>query len=204
MISFLLIIFLNSPFYTQTENKSFEFSLHSGFSTPGSPDTFPKYWNTGVNLGCGVGYSLFFLVTGLTFRANFDYCQLALKKEEYQKSYSELTGLDIDGGSTDIMTGSISLQILSLMSNFQPYFMVEAGLLTKTIENITYMYGENVEVFAPTQCDTAISFIFFGAGLNFVYTNTINIFAEGGYRVYLSEEGYTGYFPIKLGVKIKL
>ncbi|MCK4306772.1 hypothetical protein KAW50_00940 [candidate division WOR-3 bacterium] len=201
---FIAIIFLFSPLEDKPPPRNFGFFLHSGFSTPGSPDTFPKYWDTGVNFGCGIGYSLFFLVTGITFRANFDYSQLALKKEEYTKNYSELTGLDIDGGSTDIITGSLNLQISSLMSTFQPYFMVEAGLLMKTVESITYMQGSNVETFTPAQCDTAVSLIFFGAGLNFVYTKMIDVFAEGGYRIYLTEDGYIGYFPIKLGVKIKL
>ena len=198
---FIAIIFLFSPLDDKPPPRNFGFFLHSGFSTPGSPDTFPKYWSSGVNFGCGIGYSLFFLVTGLTFRANFDYSQLALKKEEYQKDY-QLT--DINGGSTDIITGSLNLQVSSLMPTFQPYFMVEAGLLLKTIESITHMQGSNVETFAPAQCDTAVSLIFFGAGLNFVYTEMIDVFAEGGYRIYISEEGYTGYFPVKFGVKIKL
>lgn len=180
--------------------KNFSFFVGSGYSIPGMPSVFSDYWHPGVNFGGGIGYLIF---PALGIRAYFDYSQFSLHKDKYKRDFMAGYTGEVDGGSVTIIAGSIGIRASPVMGiPFRPYFTGEAGGFRKIWDDITYVWGGEQKVFDKGNYESVPSVLAFGIGVDFSL-ETLDFYVEEGYRIgFTVINGWTGYFLIKIGLKV--
>ena len=177
-----------------------------GYAFPGSPIDFFECWEKGIGYGGGLGVSV---VPTFSIQGNFDYSEFKLNPTTYRESCPDSVHVPIEtnirGGATRMIVGSLGLKFRPLMPiPFAPYFVCEAGAVKKIWDDIMYVTNEGEDTVAVGSFETVPAILAFGGGLEFSYTKLFDVFIEGGYRVCLTvTNGWTGYAPLKLGVRVK-
>ncbi|MEG8948171.1 hypothetical protein [Rosettibacter firmus] len=179
-----------------------ELYINTGFSLPSQPETFSDYWNTGINIGGGLGFPF---SSSLVFVGRVDYNNFSFDEEGFLKDNNFAGyGVSISGGSASIVTitGNLKANLISTPNSVSPYFVGGIGYFKMTIDEFTISaLGESEKVEGDTE--SAFS-VLFGVGVDIPAGETMSIYFEGKYGIGFTEDESKKYFPLNAGIKIKL
>jgi len=193
----ILILFANDS-YAVYGTKT-EFYYGAGLSLPAGPDTFKTFWDKGINLGGGIGYSF---LSRIALIAYFDYTSFPLdKKAVIQEFDLNITESEVEGESAKILhlSGNLKLSPFLNPKTFSPFVSGGIGILKYSSEVVrTPVTGtaERIGERSSTGFSTNL-----GAGLDILIPGPLDIFLEGRYIIGFTEGESTSYIPLRGGLK---
>jgi hypothetical protein len=178
------------------------FYVHTGISTTRAPADYQNYYNSGFNLGAGVGT---LLSQHWEVRALVNLHDYELNDNGYLKSkqMDDATSM-IDGGKSNVVTLLADIKYLYPMpqnDKIVPYFLGAVGLFHLNNRDIEIFFQEEDYKFEGTT-QTVL-----GAGLGLGFDIRVEehtyLMAEIRFDLGMTESEVTAIMPIKFGISIR-
>ncbi len=199
-VSFIVFTLLVAVYQTNAQSTK-EVFFNAGAAIPSKPEVFSDYWKMGFNVGGGVGFSI---SKNTTLSGSIDYSSFGIDEDGVLKSNGlSNTGVSISGGAASILTimGNAKILLTSDASNIAPYIVGGLGFFNISTNDIKIAYMGDVDVLEGSS-ELAFSLLL-GAGFQFPIGNS-SIFLEGNYHIGFTEGSSTAFFPIKVGLRMKI
>jgi len=176
--------------------------LNSGVSFPVRPAEFTDFWNPGLNLGFGMGYTFSPI---FSFLGEFDYNNFTFDGEEFLKSTGVTgSGYSITGGSATALSLTANVKATAPLQGvgLKPYLIAGAGLFNlSTADAIVTQGGQSVV--NEGESETALS-VLVGGGVDIPVGNRIEIVVQLEYVIGFTNNNSTGHVPAMAGVLLRL
>lgn len=196
-----LLIFMSSPSYAAYGTKA-EFYYNAGYSLSIAPDTFSTFWDNGINLGGGIGYSF---LSRIALIAYFDYTSFPLNEKVVADEFGPgISETDVRGESAKILhfTGNVKLNPLLNPSTLSPFLSGGIGVLRFSSEAVDASGpGPSERIAERSSTGFAVNI---GAGLDILIPGPLDFFLEGRYIIGFTEGESTSYVPFRGGIKVGL
>lgn len=197
-----IVLFIPGQLIRAQTAKKPIFYVHTGISTTRSPVDYQNHYNSGFNLGAGVGT---LLSQKFEVRALVNYHDFELNDNGFltSKQMADETSM-IDGGKSNVITLLADIKYLYPIpknDKIVPYFLGAVGLFHINNKDIDVFFQEDMFKFEG-KTETAL-----GAGLGLGFDIRVEehtyLMAEVRFDLGMTEGEITTIMPIKFGISIR-
>jgi len=194
---FILFIFTST---LSAQSLRTTFTYFAGPSVPTQPRAFRQTWNTGLDVGLGVGT---FLTREFELRFVLSYDYFSLNGDQYlAETGAGAAGYSVSGGANTILavTAGGEYLLTPAILGISPYVLGNIGLMSFGHGEIT-LRAASASFFTDFPSETAI-LMQAGAGLNVAPSSIFSIYLESFYTMCFTKGVTTGFLPVRIGILI--